>query len=71
MALGRHFRVDELAQTWRISRRKVIQLIDDYMRKVPTIGRKRSRFGPIKRPYVVRLVPEAIVRKIYKDLFQR
>ena len=40
-------------------------------RKVPTIGRKRSRFGPIKRPYVVRLVPEAIVRKIYKDLFQR
>ena len=70
MALGRHFRVDDLVERWGISRRAVIRLVDEHTEKIPTVGKKRSRFGPIRREYRTRLVPESVVEKIYKDLLR-
>jgi hypothetical protein len=70
MALGRHFRVDDLVERWGISRRAVIRLVDEHTGKVPVMGKKRSRFGPIRREYRTRLIPESLAEKIYKDLLR-
>jgi hypothetical protein len=67
MALGKHFRVDQLVERWGISRRAVIKLVDEEL-GVPGLGEARSRFGPIKRQYRTRMIPESIARKIYKKL---
>jgi hypothetical protein len=66
--LEQHYRINKLVELWGFSRRSVIRLVDQYMGKVPSLGRKRFRFGPIKRRYVCRSIPESIVQKIYKDL---
>jgi hypothetical protein len=69
-ALERHYRINQLVQLWSLSRRSIIRLVDQKMGKVPTIGKRRSRYGPIKRPYVTRTIPEGIVHQIYKDLLK-
>jgi hypothetical protein len=68
--LEQHFRVNQLAERLGVSRRSVIRKVDQYSGKVARLGRGRSRFGRITRPYVVRLVPETVVRQIYKDLLR-
>jgi hypothetical protein len=70
-ALEQHYRINQLAKQWGLSRRTVIRLVDQYMLKVPKLGRSRSRFGPIRRGYTTRSVPESIVQKIYHDLLPR
>jgi hypothetical protein len=69
-SLEQHYRINQLVELWGFSRRSVIRLVDQYMGNVPSLGKKRSRFGPIKRPYVSRSIPESIVRQIYKDLLE-
>jgi hypothetical protein len=70
-ALEQHYRVNQLVKLWGLSRRTIIRLVDLHMLKVPKLGKSRSRFGPIKRSYTTRSVPQSLVEKIYRDLLPR
>ena len=70
-ALEKHYRINELVALWGLSRRSVTRLVDGYTEQVAKVGRDRSRFGPIKRPRVVLLVPESVVTRIYRERLMR
>jgi hypothetical protein len=62
-----HYRVNELAKRWAISRVTVTRLFKDEP-GVLKIGKTRSRYGPIKRPHVVLLIPARVVERVKKRL---
>lgn len=67
MVEEQHYRVKHIAKLLGISRTTVIELFRDEP-GVLKISKDRSRFGPIKRPYVSLLVPEHVVVRVKKRL---
>jgi hypothetical protein len=66
--LEKHFRVDQLVERLGISRRSVTKLVDKHMPQVRVLGQKRRQFGPLRRKYCSRLIPESVVLKIAAEL---
>ncbi len=66
-AFEKHYRINDLVALWGLSRRTIIRLVDEYGAQVPKVEKHRSRFGPIKPRHVVRLVPESLVNRIYRE----
>jgi hypothetical protein len=61
------YRVNELVPEFGLKRTALIELFA----KEPGVLRKetrRSRFGPIKRPYVTLLIPASVVERVRKRM---
>jgi hypothetical protein len=66
-----HYTVGELAKIWRADRKTVSSRLQKYLHLIPDLNTKRrSRFGPIKRPYHMLRIPKSVAEKIYRDFFQ-
>lgn len=55
-----HYRVSELAETWRLSRNTIIRLFRDEP-GVLKIGTRRRRIG---RSYLVLVIPESVAARV-------
>jgi hypothetical protein len=67
MVEEQHYRVKQLAKMLAVSGPTARELFRNEP-GVLKITKNRSRFGPIKRPYVSLLVPEHVVVRVKKRL---
>lgn len=67
--MEQHYKVGELAKKWSVGRKVVKRHLPRYMHLIPDFNKKRrSRFGPIKRPYQMLRIPESVAQLLYRDI---
>lgn len=58
----RHYRVDELAKLWRLSRNTIIRLFQDEP-GVMKVGKGLNRYRR-RRPYLLLVIPESVAMRV-------
>ena len=66
--LEQHFSVNQLVKQLGKSRRTIIKILDSHMPEVRVLGRKRSRYGVLRRQYLTRMIPASVVQRIAAEL---
>lgn len=68
-ATEEHYSVKELAAMWHLSPRQIRRILAKYADAIPNFqSKRRSRFGPVKRPHQTIRVPRSLTERIYRDL---
>jgi len=67
--MEQHYRVMDLSNKWGVDRSTIKRHLPQYMHLIPDFNRKRrSRMGPIKRPYQMLRIPQSVAERIYRDI---